>query len=367
MAETVRILADDLTGALDAAAPFAAARGPLPVLWPPASAPDDGSFAYDSETRNGGPLPEGVLEALPGGLAFKKVDSLFRGATAAELVACARSGRFASIVIAPAFPAQNRITRNGRQLWRASEHDEWRPVDLDLLAALRDAGLEVRCVATADRVTGEGIFLADATSEHDLHAIAAAGSRLAPPTLWVGSAGLARAFSGDPAPGHADRRAGLVIVGSHHPVTLAQVQALEAAGAVRIVRLNPGDPPTPAVDAVTRLVQDGQTVLLHFALPDGTGAAVAGPLFERSFQLLALRLAPPPWIAVTGGSTLHRLVRVLRADALEVLGEWAPGIPVSRICGSVWDGTGVISKSGGFGPPGTFVAMTGGSRPEEGS
>jgi len=45
----LRIVADDLTGALDTAAPFAAAGGPLPVRWNPAA--QGGSYALDTETR----------------------------------------------------------------------------------------------------------------------------------------------------------------------------------------------------------------------------------------------------------------------------------------------------------------------------
>ena len=71
----VRILADDLTGALDAGAPFAAASEPLPVRWPPAAPPECGSFAYDSESRDGGDI-RSLIEVLPGpGVAFKKIDS----------------------------------------------------------------------------------------------------------------------------------------------------------------------------------------------------------------------------------------------------------------------------------------------------
>lgn len=358
MAEFVRILADDLTGALDAAAPFAAAFGALPVLWPPAEPPAAGSFAYDSESRESGIVPEGLVPALTAGLAFKKIDSLFRGATTDELVTCWRSGHFATMVIAPAFPAQNRITRDGQQLWRPNDRSEWRPVAVDLAAVLEQAGLAVRRIAHAKDLTDSGVFMVDGGSGQDLQATVAAAERLRPPVLWVGSAGLARAFSADPAPAYADQRAGLVIVGSHHPVTLAQVQAVEAAAHARVVRILPGHAPDAAVDALARLAEDQQTALLHFALPDGTGAATAGPLFERTFELLALRLPAPPWLAVTGGATLHRLVQVLGAAALEVLGEWTPGLPVSRIRGSVWDGAGVISKSGGFGAPDTFVAMT---------
>ena len=47
----LRLIADDLTGALDAAAPFAAADRPLPVRWPPLPGEARGSLVLDTETR----------------------------------------------------------------------------------------------------------------------------------------------------------------------------------------------------------------------------------------------------------------------------------------------------------------------------
>ena len=112
----VRVVADDLTGALDAAAPLAGLAGPLPVFWDAQAAGGArGSFALDSESRDV-PAPASWFEALQGAdLAYKKIDSLLRGRTVEEIAACLDSDAFASAVIAPAFPAQQRITRGGRQ------------------------------------------------------------------------------------------------------------------------------------------------------------------------------------------------------------------------------------------------------------
>ena len=61
-------------------------------------------------------------------VSYKKVDSLLRGRTAEEVADCLNSGLFRSAVIAPAFPAQQRITRDGRQLWRRGPDEPWQPV-----------------------------------------------------------------------------------------------------------------------------------------------------------------------------------------------------------------------------------------------
>ena len=105
----VRLLADDLTGALDTAAEFVGLCGPFDVTWPEASgAQHSASLAIDSGTRERGRAEsiEIVGRLAPqlrdGTIAYKKVDSLLRGAWAAELGACPRSGPWVSSVVAPA-------------------------------------------------------------------------------------------------------------------------------------------------------------------------------------------------------------------------------------------------------------------------
>ena len=90
----LRLLADDLTGALDSAARFVPVTGPVAVTWQHVA--PEGSVAIDSGTRD---LPaeaarqriERFVPLLDGGEpAFKKIDSLLRGHVALELAACMR-------------------------------------------------------------------------------------------------------------------------------------------------------------------------------------------------------------------------------------------------------------------------------------
>ena len=186
----VRIVADDLTGALDAAAPLVGVAGPMAVTWDvAAAAAARGSLALDSELREREIPAASLLAALRGAdLACKKIDSLLRGRTVDEIAACLESGDFASAVIAPAFPAQQRITRGGRQYWRPTAAAAWQPVELDLMAALRGRGLPIRHAPSADEIAGRGFFLCDATTEDDLGAIVRAGRAL-PGTAFVGRHG----------------------------------------------------------------------------------------------------------------------------------------------------------------------------------
>jgi len=60
-------------------------------------------------------------------------------------------------------------------------------------------------------------------------------------------------------------------------------------------------------------------------------------------------IRPPRSLLVTGGETALSVCLSVGADHLQVEGELAPGIPVSRIVGGTWDGVQMVSKSGAFG------------------
>src|SRR3954452_19728839 len=97
--QQLRLLADDLTGALDTSAELVGTFGPLNVIWPTASIPaDQGSFAIDTGTRElnseqAFAIVQKLAPLLHGAtIAYKKIDSLLRGPWPAELDACLRSG-----------------------------------------------------------------------------------------------------------------------------------------------------------------------------------------------------------------------------------------------------------------------------------
>jgi uncharacterized protein YgbK (DUF1537 family) len=324
----LRLLADDLTGALDSAAPFAAARGPVRVVRqvPPDDAADD--LALDSETRDaeaGEAARRAALLApwLAGAsLAFKKIDSRLRGQPVAEIAATVAAGRFRTAVVAPAFPAQGRVTRGARQFVRRADGG-WEDAGVDLRGGLEDLGLPV---TTAPPRPGGGVFLCDAATEADLAAIAARRPGLAHPVLWCGTAGLARALAGPagaPRPARLPRPA-VVLCGSPHPASRAQLAALPSAGAaISVHRLQLADesPRGAAADALASLVA-------RLAAGEPPGSAI-----------------------VTGGETLLRLCQALDATALTVLGEAEPGIAAARFVDGRWAGIPFVAKSGGFGDP----------------
>jgi D-threonate/D-erythronate kinase len=326
----LRLLADDLTGALDSAAPFAAARGPLPIIWTgTACRADDGDFAFDSETRDAddrsAAARAGTLAAAlaigEATIAFKKIDSCLRGQPAAEIAAVVAAGGFRSTVVAAAFPRHGRITRGGRQ-WLSTD-GAWRDLGIDIGADLAGRGLEV---AHSARPAGAGVFVCDAETEGDLERIADCGRALAAPILWCGAGGLARALAGAGAmidAGVAVRPPVLVLMGSGHPTTSAQLAALGPAPG-RGVAVHRLTLPPSAAPAAARIALEGLVA-----------SAAAGP--------------PPATVIVAGGETLMRLCTALGTARLVVKGEVEPGVPLSAMEGGAWAGTWVVSKSGGFG------------------
>src|ERR1700759_3051324 len=146
---SLKLLADDLTGALDTAAEFVGVVGPFDVVWSAGQVGDTASVAIDSGTRERGAeeafaIVSELAPLLDGAeIAYKKIDSLLRGPWVAELDACLRTGAWDACIVAPAFPHQGRVTRNNRQFSRAADHG-WNAVGDDIAAQLRARGLDAR-------------------------------------------------------------------------------------------------------------------------------------------------------------------------------------------------------------------------------
>jgi len=311
----LRLLADDLTGALDSAARFVPITGPVAVRWDTVLA--DGPSAIDTGTRE---LPARAAAAVmerfaalldDGVPAFKKIDSQLRGHVALELRLLMR--RFDHCVLAPAFPFQGRITRGGRQLIR--EGSAW-----------RDSGVNLP--------TDLARYVRDAETDADLAAIVAMGRELFGRVLWCGSGGLAGALAGHrPVPRPVLPQPVLALIGSDHPVTLGQLADV------------PHLHHELRKDAAVPALAQAMTV----ALAEGTSRETARDIIAARFATLLQNSDRPGTLFVSGGATLRQLCDALGAAWLEVDGELEPGVPTSVLRGGTWDGQRVVSKSGAFG------------------
>jgi D-threonate/D-erythronate kinase len=321
------IVADDLTGALDSAARFVPAYGPIGGFWSVSDVPDVGAF--DTGTRDLDPdVTLGAIARFAPllnhrGIAFKKIDSLLRGHVRLELLACLAG--FDHCILAPAFPYQGRVTRGGRQYVRSG--GGWTPLDIDLRGI--DPRVQVR----------------DAETQDDLAAIVEAGWRLPGRVLWCGTGGLAGALAGNrPVPRPLLPAPILALIGSDHPVSIAQVAPMGRAH----WRLTATDAAGPGAGVVTVDI-----------LP-GTPRDQACRQITDAFRALLHRIPRPGTLVVAGGETLRGLCDALGVHHLEVDGEIEPGAPASVMRGGRWDGQRVVSKSGAFGDAGFLARLLSG-------
>ncbi|MBR0706923.1 four-carbon acid sugar kinase family protein [Bradyrhizobium liaoningense] len=346
---SVRLLADDLTGALDTAAEFVGLCGPFDVTWPEApAASGSGSLAIDSGTRERSKAEsvEIVGQLAPrlqgATIAYKKVDSLLRGAWAAELGACLRSGHWASCVVAPAFDYQGRRTAGGQQFARTVQ-GEWHRVGDNLLDQLRQDGIEA-LRGSSDTLSQGGVQVFDAESDIDLDRVVEMGRRMPGPVLWCGSGGLAGALARShraDAPSQLKLPV-LGLFGSDQPATASQLAACGEA----TIELAEGEGAT----RVQRKLADDRVAVVKFSLACGLTRAEAAQRIAHEMAALIGALDPPGTLIVAGGETLKAACVALGAHALEVTGRVVPGLPRSILQGGRWSGVDVISKSGAFGP-----------------
>jgi uncharacterized protein YgbK (DUF1537 family) len=349
----LRLLADDLTGALDTAAQFTGALGAVTVRfrrddWHGGEA----CLAFDAGTRE---ADESYVSAemwrlarffAGADIAFRKIDSLLRGHPALELERSFRLGGFRSGAIALAFPAQGRATRGGVQHSRGP-NGTWQPVRPDFVRELAELGLDAKLAARPDDIVGEGVFLCDAETDADLRAIVGAARRLAPPLLWCGAAGLARALVAAPPPAEpVPPEPLLAIVGSGHPAARAQLDRIEDGHPELWIAVREG---SAEVEEVRECLATRGAALVTFLLPDYMFEAEASRRLAAILAELLPPLEQPGGLFVSGGETLRGLADALGAEAFDVTGEIAPGLPASRLRGGRWDGVPVVSKSGAFG------------------
>ncbi|MEP7457456.1 four-carbon acid sugar kinase family protein [Phyllobacterium sp. SB3] len=356
----LRLLADDVTGALDTAAQFTAALGPIPVHWGSDMRIVSGSMGLDSATREGSTADAAakiatlatVLIAGPDILAFKKLDSLLRGHDAVEINMCLQVIKPTYCIVAPAFPFQHRVTRGGRQY--TLENADWRLIPSDLARDLTKLGHQVTICRPADAVPN-GISIWDASTDSDLAAIAAKGRALGD-VLWCGSSGLAGALVDLRAPNEPVQPLRCPIFGlfgSNHPSTVAQ---LEQCGPLHM-RLDDGS--INSAKRIARGLKMDGTVFASFNLPAGLARAEAAARINSEMARLVQHIDPPGALIVAGGETLRALCISLGAVRLDVQGQIMQGVPRSIMRGGRFDGVEVLSKSGAFGAPSFLQHLVG--------
>lgn len=379
----VGIQADDLTGACDTGAPFAARGLETLVVWSGGDGPPvmpretPAVLVVDTESRTAtveaararARAAGSALKAGPPRILYKKLDSTLRGHVAAEIDGMLDGSGLAAALLAPAFPAQRRTVVDG------CLRVDCRPADETAIArdpAFPRTGASVPALLAAGGIapvaalplstvrrgldevgprlqrfvaTGGRALAADAETDADLSVLASAG--LDGSVLLAGSAGLAVAIAArlSSAGGEALearplrlRRPLLVVAGSAHPATRAQIGRLgrhEGLDVLAPPSAEGSDDPARRRETAARL------------------AEAARARVQRS---------RPGTLLVTGGETAIAVLAALRARGLSLAGEVAPGVALGTIVGGPFDGLAVVTKAGGFGDPDTLVRVWEASR-----
>lgn len=367
------IVADDLTGACDAAVAFAPRGFPtrvtlndrLEVLGRTAvSAISTGSRQLSSE-RSEFRLTAVARLAKHFPRIFKKIDSAWRGNTAHEIALSIELFPAHLTVLAPAYPALGRTANSG--VIRIAEPHGERTVNA--LGSLRAAGCaftlipaDTPDVSIAEQMksacSGPALFFCDALEDVQLEAVVRAANGLRRRVLWIGSGGLAHALAASeqmrPAkPTSRSRGLVLLFCGSDHPVSMAQVDHLSSVPG--LIRWLPGKS-APAG------LSEASAVLIPVVCDTTRKSDIAAVAEQLKFSAIGC-------LFMTGGDTAALVCRALAIEALDLECEYQPGLPQGIVRGGSFSGCTVVLKSGGFGEAGTistiveqFGPVRGGSR-----
>lgn len=363
-------LADDLSGALDAAAGFGTAGGKVTVvlgLGADARETNGAVVGVTTETRNATEtqaariVAETIARERNGGrrLRFKKIDSTLRGPIVAELQAVLTAMPEARVLFTPANPRAGRIVRHGTLLVRGTPVAETE-FGRDPVWPVRESSLR----ALLRELPPERIVIADAETEADLAAAVDRMEAKGGDWVGVGSGALARIVA-QAQVRKASRAATaakipllpagptVMICGSAHPANRAQADQLRR------------DRGVPLCDV---RMDNGAIVAQHglAALRAGGGASlVVEPTRVESAAILRLVASVATQTIVgasvrrsfiTGGETAFAVCTALGIKTLDFVREIEPGVCLATAL--VRGNLSLIAiKPGGFGDAETWVRV----------
>ncbi|MGU3575158.1 four-carbon acid sugar kinase family protein [Brucellaceae bacterium C25G] len=332
------ILADDMTGALDSAAPFAG-RGLHTEIALSVDAltqalktqPDILSVNLGSREQSEAKARELSAKAaalLPvNATIFKKIDSRLKGHIEAELAPFALH----KAIIAPAIPEFKRIVHNGY---------------LQGFGVDKPLNVRSRFGTSADNA----LIPDTQTSEDMINALKHAHD--AGVNLYVGARGLAEALASHMTSQkkstfkNLPQGETLLVIGSRDPITIRQIEKLLNELPIRHIEAPNGvvvDERSMQERAQLTLVQATES---HKVI---SGDIVAKNL-ARSVHPQLTKFAKT--ILMSGGETAHALMQTMAIDHFRLLGECLPGLAVAQHKGQY-----LVAKSGGFGDPETLIKI----------
>jgi D-threonate/D-erythronate kinase len=324
----VLAIADDLTGALEVGALFAAAGMRSVVTTGAMDGFDDPVIVIDTETRHARPgEAEAIVKSRAAGwssLVYKKADSTLRGNIGPELRAL--QGLYGGpIAYVPAYPEMGRTVVDGSvYVDGVPLADTW--FARDPLNPVRDGRLLSLLDPECDCVVFDGQDRDDVIRAAQTILTSGAFRIVAGPAAIAGA--LAASLGVPSAIAWPVVRSCLIVSGSRHEASRRQIQS-----ALENRAISTDD------DAPWRLFQR--------EIPHGTDPIEAGK--ETGRQVLRL-LSERDFdsVLVFGGDTAYGILESFGLPPLRPIGEILPGVPVSSIEGRREV---LVTKAGGFGTP----------------
>jgi D-threonate/D-erythronate kinase len=340
----IGVLADDLTGALGSAARLKAGGLDPVVVWRPEDLREPPRAAVvDMRTREQARGPRATaarwaqrLRELGCERFEQRIDSTLRGAPAEELAGLLEgAGKTDAVVVAvPAFPDAGRVCSGGIQ------------AGVDVAERLFGGARVVRPDRLRSAIaSGATRLVVDGENERDLVATAEAVDGL--DVVTVSSGGWLK---------YHPRARGefvLVVLGSNTELNHRQLGRLRERGDVAIS----ADAHAPAPGARTRVVQ---TILGNEPDDLRRDPRLADRAADEAAALLEVAHGHGErcrGLVASGGHMASRLVDVLAAERLAVIGEVLPLCPRGTVVGGPWSGLSVITKGGLIGDDRTLAAL----------
>ncbi|NQW18400.1 MAG: four-carbon acid sugar kinase family protein [Chloroflexi bacterium] len=415
----VGIFADDLTGALDASARFAA-RGMATFVSVSTQVPIGASELYqvvalnmDSrhhEPRRARELAIRASSSLNSAgfpPLFNKVDSTLRGHPGLEANAVLGTLNGEMILCAPAFPATGRTVIDGHLLVNGIPVDQTdvgrdilNPVPASSVVEIlrENTGMDVASVGLtevrngpeplADLISrmadrGEAIAVLDSESDQDLWNIVVAASRSNKQIVLTGSGGLAASLAnayGDDGFSEREReqlakQPYLVVAGSQREIVRAQAETVRKQAKANVIEVD-GDRLLNAIEGAaerervigeaSRSVRQGRSVVLALVSrtigPEGGRAALLSVARDRlvaELGAITARVAPVGVNAIVliGGDTTQGVLKALNATGIVLRDEVLPGVPAGVMHAGALDGAPVVTKAGDFGDEETLLKI----------
>ena len=361
-------MADDLSGALDAAAGFHHAGHRVTIVWTAEAWQQvrEGVVGITTETRNAAPAPAAAKIAatiaqgrrLGAELRYKKIDSTLRGPVAAEIGALAQALPHARILFAPANPRAGRTVRGGVVLVHGVPVAETE-FGRDPLSPVKESAIARLLGDTA----GGRVVIPDVTAEADLDRAVARMDAAGSPWVGVGSGALARPVAARLGAGQGTRELraalptlppgpALMICGSAHPRNREQAAELERRHGVPVVELAPAAP-APAIAAAVSNIRARGAAAVTVEAARGDSAAVLRSVAGAAAEVV--RATGVQRLFVTGGETAFALAREMGVSSLRFLREIEPGLSLSRAEPTHAPALHLAIKPGGFGDGETWV------------